>query len=95
MKTAANIHYFSYKSAFLFFVFILVFNLIFNPVLSMAGLGTKASLYVVNTLGISLGLTAVIIFVEGKFKNKKQGSLLFGSLLVVSAAVCYAVIYLS
>jgi hypothetical protein len=35
----------------------------------------------------------VVCFVEGKFKNKKQATLLFLSLIAVSALVCYAIIY--
>jgi hypothetical protein len=53
----------------------------------------QLSLYLGNTFAISSGLTMVVCFVEGKFKNKKQATLLFLSLLAVSALVCYAIIY--
>ncbi|MFI8494917.1 hypothetical protein ACIGC1_18740 [Peribacillus butanolivorans] len=93
MNSTTRIHFFSYKSAFLFFSFILVFNFIFNTLMNAFGIDKQLSLYLGNTLAISAGLTIVIILVEGKFKNKKQATLLFLSLLAVSALVCYAIIY--
>ncbi|WP_057912676.1 hypothetical protein [Peribacillus muralis] len=93
MNSTSRIHFFSYKSAFLFFSFILVFNFIFNTVMNAFEIDRQLSLYLGNTLAISAGLTMVICLVEGKFKNKKQASLLFLSLLAVSALVCYAIIY--
>ncbi|MCK1991209.1 hypothetical protein GW626_12760 [Peribacillus muralis] len=93
MNSTSRIHFFSYKSAFLFFSFILVFNFIFNTVMNAFEIDKQLSLYLGNTLAISAGLTMVICLVEGKFKNKKQASLLFLSLLAVSALVCYAIIY--
>lgn len=53
----------------------------------------QLSLYLGNTFAISAGLTMVVCFVEGKFKNKKHASLLFLSLLAVSALICYVIIY--
>ncbi|KQU20443.1 hypothetical protein ACWF7H_17790 [Peribacillus butanolivorans] len=93
MNSTTRIHFFSYKSAFLFFSFILVFNFIFNTLMNAFGIDKQLSLYLGNTFAISAGLTIVIILVEGKFKNKKQATLLFLSLLAVSALVCYAIIY--
>ncbi|MFF2586280.1 hypothetical protein ACFVSS_00105 [Peribacillus butanolivorans] len=93
MNSTTRIHFFSYKSAFLFFSFILVFNFIFNTLMKAFGIDKQLSLYLGNTFAISAGLTIVIILVEGKFKNKKQATLLFLSLLAVSALVCYAIIY--
>ncbi|MGE7762204.1 hypothetical protein [Peribacillus sp. NPDC097895] len=93
MNSTSRIHFFSYKSAFLFFSFILVFNFIFNTVMNAFEIDKQFSLYLGNTFAISAGLTMVVCLVEGKFKNKKQASLLFLSLLAVSALVCYAIIY--
>ncbi|MFJ7754018.1 hypothetical protein ACQKGI_04515 [Peribacillus muralis] len=93
MNSTSRIHFFSYKSAFLFFSFILVFNFIFNAMMNALGMDKQLSLYLGNTFAISAGLTMVICLVEGKFKNKKQASLLFLSLLAVSAVVCYAIIF--
>ncbi|PJN90113.1 hypothetical protein [Bacillus sp. mrc49] len=93
MNTTKKIHFFSYKSAFIFFSFILVFNFIFNALMDALGMDKQLSLYLGNTCAISAGLTIVICLVEGKFKNKKQASLLFLSLLAVSAVVCHAIIY--
>jgi hypothetical protein len=93
MNSTTRIHFFSYKSAFLFFSFILVFNFIFNTLMNGFGIDKQLSLYLGNTFAISAVLTIVIILVEGKFKNKKQATLLFLSLLAVSALVCYAIIY--
>ncbi|MFD6211015.1 hypothetical protein [Peribacillus sp. NPDC060253] len=92
MNSTSRIHFFSYKSAFLFFSFILVFNFIFNTVMNAFEIDKRFSLYLGNTFAISAGLTMVVCLVEGKFKNKKQASLLFLSLLAVSALVCYAII---
>lgn len=93
MNPTSRIHFFSYKSAFLFFVFILVFNFVFNPALTALGIDKHLSLYLVNTFGISVGLTLIIRLVEGKFKNKKHASILFLSLLALSAFVCYAIVF--
>ncbi|MCK1982575.1 MULTISPECIES: hypothetical protein [Peribacillus] len=93
MNSTSRIHFFSYKSAFLFFSFILVFNFIFNGLMEAFEINKQLSLYLGNTFAISAGLTMVVCFVEGKFKNKKHASLLFLSLLAVSALVCYAIIY--
>ncbi|AOH55404.1 hypothetical protein ABE28_013685 [Peribacillus muralis] len=93
MNSTSRIHFFSYKSAFFFFSFILVFNFIFNAMMNALGMDKQLSLYLGNTFAISAGLTMVICLVEGKFKNKKQASLLFLSLLAVSVVVCYAIIF--
>ncbi|PFE03510.1 hypothetical protein COE15_00360 [Bacillus cereus] len=93
MNSTSRIHFFSYKSAFLFFSFILVFNLIFNPLMNAVGIDKRLSLYLDNIFAISAGLTLVLIFVEGKFKNKKQALILFLSLLVASALICYPIVY--
>lgn len=95
MKTSNRIHFFSYKSAFLFFVFILLMNLVFNPVMNVVGLDRLMSLFLVNTIAISVGLTGIIILIEGKFQNRKQASILFLTLLVFSAIVCYSIVYYS
>ncbi|MDM5153045.1 hypothetical protein QUF88_03790 [Bacillus sp. DX1.1] len=93
MNPTSRIHFFSYKSAFLFFSFILAFNLIFNPLMNAVGIDKQLSMYLGNTFAISAGLTIVITLVEGKFKNKKQALNLFLSLLVVSALICYFIVY--
>ncbi|EJQ46378.1 hypothetical protein BWGOE4_35760 [Bacillus mycoides] len=93
MNSTSKIHFFSYKSAFLLFSFILVFNLIFNPLMNVGGIDKQLSLYLGNTFAFSAGLTVVITLVEGKFKNKKQALILFLSLIVVSALICYPIVY--
>ncbi|PGH77974.1 hypothetical protein CN899_29275 [Bacillus thuringiensis] len=93
MNSTSKIHFFSYKGAFLFFSFILVFNFICNPIMNAVGMDKQLSLYLGNTFSISVGLTIVITFVEGKFKNRKQAFIFFLSLLVVSALICYLIVY--
>ncbi|MEH7479718.1 hypothetical protein V7157_01155 [Neobacillus drentensis] len=88
-----KLHFFSYKSASLFFGFILVFNLIFNPLLRVMGVDQQLALYLINTIGISVGLTGVIVFIEGKFKTKKQMTALFLSLFSGCLLVCYLIVY--
>lgn len=94
MNSTSRIHFFSYKSAFLFFSFILVFNLIFNPLLGFLGVNKQLALYVINSLGISGGLTGVVVLIEGKFKTKKQMLMLFSSLLAVCLIICYVIVFL-
>lgn len=93
MDTTKKIHFFSYKSAFLFFIFILAFNLIFNPVLQLIGMSKEFALFATNSIGLSIGLTSILVFIEGKFKNKKQSLILFFSLLVFCTITCYAVVF--
>ncbi|MCM3763660.1 hypothetical protein [Neobacillus niacini] len=89
-----KLHFFSYKSAFLFFGFILVFNLIFNPILGFFGVNKQLALYLINSLGISGGLTGAIVLIEGKFKTKKQMAMLFSALLAVCLVICYLIVFL-
>lgn len=93
MDTTKKLHFFSYKSAFLFFIFILAFNLIFNAVFQYIGMTKEFALFATNSLGLSIGLTTIIVFIEGKFKNKKQASKLFFSLLVFCTVTCYIVVF--
>ncbi|MGG3564615.1 hypothetical protein ABES03_23765 [Neobacillus rhizosphaerae] len=88
-----KLHFFSYKSGFLFFGFILVFNLIFNPLLRVSGVDQQLSLYLINSIGISVGLTGVLVLIEGKFKTKKQMTALFFSLLIGCLLSCYLIVY--
>jgi hypothetical protein len=91
--SSPKLHFFSYKSGFLFFGFILVFNLIFNPLLRMIGVDQQLALYIINTIGISVGLTSVMVLIEGKFKTKKQMTALFFSLFIGSLLACYLIVY--
>jgi hypothetical protein len=93
VSKTSRFHFFSYKGTFLFFSFILIFNLIFNSLMSALGMDKQLSLYIGNTFAISLGLTILIAFVEGKLKNKKQGYILFLSLLLLSSIACYFIVY--
>ncbi|WP_088042712.1 hypothetical protein [Bacillus sp. EAC] len=93
MNTTKNLHFFSYKAAIVFFVFILAFNLIFNPVLLFIGMSKNLAVFITNSIGLSVGLTSVIVFIEGKFKNKKQASILFISLLAFCIVTCYIVVF--
>lgn len=93
VSKTSRFHFFSYKGAFLFFSFILIFNLIFNSLMNIVGIDKQLSLYIDNTFAISLGLTILIVFVEGKLKNKKQGYILFLSLLLLSSIACYFIVY--
>lgn len=93
MDTTKKFHFFSYKSAFLFFIFILAFNLIFNPIFQLIGMTKEFALFITNSLGLSIGLTTIIVFIEGKFKNKKQSFTLFFSLLVFCTITCYIVVF--
>jgi|SRR6478752_2762438 hypothetical protein len=93
VSKTSRFHFFSYKGAFLFFSFILIFNLIFNSLMNIVGIDKQLSLYIGNTFAISLGLTILIVFVEGKLKNKKQGYILFLSLLLLSSIACYFIVY--
>ncbi|MGG0175088.1 hypothetical protein [Gottfriedia acidiceleris] len=93
MNTTKNLHFFSYKGAFAFFVFILAFNLIFNPVLLLLGMTRDLAVFITNSIGLSVGLTSVIVFIEGKFKNKKQALILFFTLLVFCTVTCYLVVF--
>lgn len=61
--------------------------------MNAVGIDKRLSLYLDNIFAISAGLTLVLIFVEGKFKNKKQALILFLSLLVASALICYPIVY--
>ncbi|XZF75490.1 hypothetical protein ACSBO6_18220 [Bacillus sp. AL-1R] len=93
MNTTKNLHFFSYKAAFTFFVFILAFNLIFNPVLHFFGMTKDLAVFITNSIGLSVGLTGVIVFIEGKFKNKKQALILFFTLLVFCTVTCFLVVF--
>ncbi|PGS49843.1 hypothetical protein [Bacillus sp. AFS041924] len=93
MNTTKNLHFFSYKGAFVFFAFILAFNLIFNPVILLIGMSKDLAVFITNSIGLSVGLTSVIVFIEGKFKNKKQASILFFSLFVFCTVTCYIVVF--
>lgn len=93
VSKTSRFHFFSYKGAFLFFSFILIFNLIFNSLMNIVGIDKQLSLYIGNTFAISVGLTILIVFVEGKLKNKKQGYILFLSLLLLSSIACYFIVY--
>lgn len=89
----AKLHFFSYKSAFLFFSFVLVSNLILTPLLRITGMDIQLILYLINTIAISSGMTAVIVFVEKKFRGKKQTTALFMTLLLTCLIVCYFIVY--
>ncbi|WP_214744961.1 hypothetical protein [Exiguobacterium sp. s189] len=93
MKAAQKIHFFSYKSAFLFFSFILALNLVVNPLLTGFGVNETLSLFLINTVGISVGLVFVLVWVEGKFKQKKKAGILLLSLLILSGSVCFSILY--
>lgn len=93
VSKTSRFHFFSYKGAFLFFSFILIFNLIFNSLMNIVEIDKQLSLYIGNTFAISLGLTILIVCVEGKLKNKKQGYILFLSLLLLSSIACYFIVY--
>lgn len=93
MNVTAGLHFFSYKSAFLFFSFIIVFNLIFNPIMNSLEIDKHLSLFIGNSFAISAGLTMITNFVEGKCKTKKKSAILFLSLLAVSTMVCYVIVY--
>ncbi|KMY50922.1 hypothetical protein [Peribacillus loiseleuriae] len=93
MNTSPKLHFFSYKGAFLFFSFVLIFNLLFTPLLQIIGVDKYMALYIGNTFVISVGLTAVLVFIEGKCKGIKQILTLFFSLLIFCAMVCYLIVY--
>ncbi|MEH6992835.1 hypothetical protein V7075_08990 [Neobacillus drentensis] len=88
-----KLHFFSYKSAFIFFSFILVFNLIFTPLLTVLGVDQQLALYLINTIAISVGLTGVIVLIEGKCKTKKQAAALLLSLFIGCLLVCYVIVF--
>ena len=88
-----KLHFFSYKSAILFFSFVFISNLIFNPLLSFIGVEKQLALYLINSIAISVGLTAVIVLVEIKFTSSKQMTVLFLSLFVFCMGVGWLIIY--
>jgi len=93
VNNTSGIHFFSYRSAFLFFGFILIFNLIFNYVMNALGVGYNHALYIGNMFAISGSLTFILSVVEGKIKGKKQCYTLFFSLLFLSAIAGYFIVY--
>ncbi|WP_282035298.1 hypothetical protein [Metabacillus indicus] len=93
MKPVHKIHFFSYKSAFLFFCFVLALNLMVNPLLNGMGVDEKLSLLLINTIGISTGLVLILVLIEGKFRDKKKSGLLFLCLLLLSGLVCFSILY--
>ncbi|TDL82893.1 hypothetical protein E2R53_04950 [Peribacillus frigoritolerans] len=93
MKQVHRIHFFSYKSAFLFFCFMLILNLVLNPILYGFGIDKELSLFLVNTIGISACLVLILVFIEGKFKEKKKSGQLFLLLLLLNGLICFSILY--
>ncbi|MCE4048555.1 hypothetical protein [Bacillus sp. Au-Bac7] len=93
MRKTQNLLFFSYKSAAIFFSLILIFNLVFVPLLSATGVNQQAALSIVNSIGISSALTFVIVWIERKLNNKKHVITLFLALLVGCSLGCFLLVF--
>ena len=84
----------SFKSAFAFFFMMIIINLIFQPLLRFLGISEQVSLFMVNSVGISIALSYALLVLNKMYRNKKQAFILSGLITVSSFLVCYAVIFL-
>jgi len=84
----------SFKSAFAFFFMVMIINLIFQPLLRLLGISEQVSLFVINSVGISLALSYAMLVLNKMYRNKKQALVLSGLITASSFLVCYVVVFL-
>lgn len=84
----------SFKSAFLFFLMVIVINVIFQPVFRLFGVSDQVSLFIINSVGISIALSYALLVLNKMYRNKKQAIIISGLIAIVSFLVCYTVIFL-
>ncbi|EIT86371.1 hypothetical protein A374_05386 [Fictibacillus macauensis ZFHKF-1] len=94
MNKASSLHYFSYRSAFVFFFFLFLMNVCGHPLLVGMGLSENLSLFVVNSLAVSIGMTGVLRLLEGRLRERKALVGVFALLLVVSGITCFAILFM-
>ncbi|MDF9414252.1 hypothetical protein E1B06_21700 [Brevibacillus laterosporus] len=92
MEESNKLIRFRWKSAFFFFTFLVGLNLLLTPFLMWLGLSQQASLFLVNSLAGGAGVSIVMLYFEGKYKNHMQAiTFIIGSLVVCTAASYYLV----
>jgi len=84
----------SFKSAFLFFGVIILINFLFQPLFGLLGISPQVSLFVINSVGISITLSYVLLVLNKMYRSKKQALVVSGLITLSSFLVCYAVIFL-
>lgn len=85
----------SYKSAIFFFLITFLINLTLTPAFVKLGVSQQTSVFVLNSLSISITLSYVLLVMNKMYQNKKQALLLGSIITILSTAFCYYVIYLS
>ncbi|WP_232698233.1 hypothetical protein [Brevibacillus daliensis] len=94
MDTGNKLLRFRWKSAIFFFGFVVGLNLLLVPVLSWFGLSDQLSLFIVNSVGCGVGVSIVMLRLEGKYQSRKQATRYTLGALAVCTALSYYLIYL-
>ena len=84
----------SFKSAFVFFGLVILINFIFQPLFGLLGISEQVSLFVINSVGISIALSYALLVLNKMYRSKKQALIMSGLITLASFLVCYAVIFL-
>lgn len=83
---------FRFKSALFFLTFAVVNNLLFTPLLLSMGLSRQMGMFLTNSIAGSIGVSIVVLVLEGKYKNRQQAlRFCLGTLAVVTASSYYLV----
>ncbi|UPM54856.1 hypothetical protein [Gottfriedia acidiceleris] len=89
MKETSWFIKFNYKSAIIFFSFVIIINLLLCPLIQQIGFAYQTSLFIANSIACSIGLPFVVLKLEGKYKNRRQAL----KFILISTAVCTLMSY--